>query len=534
METEEGTQLRVPTANVGKLEAQTLKAGEYAIYNGSLVEGTEDLPLEVVVNFSATEAEAGSMADWLVDFNLTFTGMENGSIVADNCYLAGNYGTFGWIAIPTDGMVLEDGVTYPVVAVAGIHLNYNDIVTSVKNFIAAIHIDQAILDANPNLAVNLELVMTDPEDADNKIQVGQDMIYTAEDLKNEEAPLPEALVTPMDKITLEEDEYRVWNGVVSDKESEALVPGEGKLPLEVVVNFKAIDTLEECLAGGYAQWLVDFNITIEGLTNGSFVADDCYLAGNYGSYGWIKIPLDGQTISEGIAYPVVALYDPTLNYKDICKSVKDFTAAIHIDQAILDANPDISVKLELIMTNPTDANDTLQIGEDLIYRFDELFNAVAMIKETGEKFSAFSAALEAAENGQTVALLADCEMATLWLKNGKSLDLNGYTLTTDMVIAATADVNIIDSTDGKGLLIVAAENCALHPANASLPVWVAEGGYRFVDVKLKSQASLTEEGNGYFRFYIAGNDANCALQQAMADGGADNHISVRVTLNWVD
>ena len=63
---------------------------------------------------------------------------------------------------------------------------------------------------------------------------------------------------------------------------------------------------------------------------------------------------------------------------------------------------------------------------------------------------------------------------------------------------------------------------------------MAEGGYRFVNVKLKSQASLTEEGNGYFRFYIAGNDANCALQQAMADGGADNHISVRVTLSWVD
>ena len=55
-----------------------------------------------------------------------------------------------------------------------------------------------------------------------------------------------------------------------------------------------------------------------------------------------------------------------------------------------------------------------------------------------------------------------------------------------------------------------------------------------MDVKLRAHASLTEEGNGYFRFYIAGNDANCALQQAMADGGADNHISVRVTLNWVD
>ena len=53
-------------------------------------------------------------------------------------------------------------------------------------------------------------------------------------------------------------------------------------------------------------------------------------------------------LENGVSYPVVSAYDASLNYKDICKSVKDFTAALHVDQAVLNANPDITVTLELI------------------------------------------------------------------------------------------------------------------------------------------------------------------------------------------
>ena len=176
-----------------------------------------------------------------------------------------------------------------------------------------------------------------------------------------------------------------------------------------------------------------------------------------------------------------------------------------------------------------------QIGEDLIYRFNQLFNnAVAQNSLTGKLYSTIEAALAEAQKGETVILLADHEEKDILIVSGKTLDLNGHKLTAENVSAPFANANIIDSTDGKGIVMIEKDSLAIMQGNASLPVWVAEGGYRFVNVKLKSQASLTEEGNGYFRFYIAGNDANCALQQAMADGGADNHISVRVTLSWVD
>ncbi|MBE6957879.1 MAG: hypothetical protein E7447_01830, partial [Ruminococcaceae bacterium] len=133
--------------------------------------------------------------------------------------------------------------------------------------------------------------------------------------------LPNATVTVKDPTVLTpEDDYMCWPS------GDATV----NRPLQIVMNFKANDTLEECLAGEFSKYLVDFYLTIDGLTNGSIISDGCYLAGNYGTFGWIVIPADGLELENGVSYPIVSGYDATLNYKDICKSVKDFTAAIYI------------------------------------------------------------------------------------------------------------------------------------------------------------------------------------------------------------
>lgn len=530
----------LPQADVTKLSATTLAGGDYMIWPSG--DDTIDRPLEIAVKFAATdsleECLAGAYANWLVDFYLTIEGLSGESIVADNCYLAGNYGSFGWVVIPTDGYVLEEGVTYPIVSQYDASLNYKDICKSVQEFIAAIHIDDAILEANPNMRVKLELKMTDPSNADNKLQIGEDLIYTAAEL-NAETPnaLPKAEVTPMTKVVLEANEYRTWNGIVSDKESEALVPGDEQLPLEVVMNFKAIDTLEDCLAGGYAKWLVDFNITIDGLANGSVVADNCSLAGNYGSFGWIEIPLDGQTIESGVTYPVVANYDASLNYKDICKSVKDFTAAIHIDQAILNANPNMTVTLEMVMTHPI-SGEKVQIGPDYTYGVEALKNSIsAMNKETNELYSSVNDAIDEAASGETVKLLTNFAEENVMVQEKITLDLNGNDLSANTVVVLSEEASIIDSTDGEALLKIAKDNLVVNSTNEYLPVWVEEedvSGYRFTKVSLRQTVKTLVNGDAYFRFYIEGTDANCALQQELADGGADNDIYLQVQLNWVD
>ncbi len=361
----ETTASNYPEAEVTVLDKITLAADEYQIYDGSLKTPTKALSLEVVMNFKANEtveeAADGGFLPWKVDFYLTFDGLASDSFVADNSYLVGNYGSFGWIAIPTDGMEIQNGVTYPVMQAYDANITYKQICDSVKDFTAAIHIDKAILEANPDMTVKLELKMTNPEDETDVITIGEPAVYDVEDLK---PVLPKAEVSVLNRISLTPDQYQIYDGSLK-------TPTEA-LPLEVVMNFKTTETTEEARPSGYLPWKVDFYLTFEGLASDSFVADDCYLAGNYGSFGWIAIPTDGMEIQNGVTYPVVAGYDSNITYKQICDSVKNFTAAIHISDAILDANPDMTVKLELKMTNPEDETDVITIGEPAVYTAEDL------------------------------------------------------------------------------------------------------------------------------------------------------------------
>ena len=157
-----------PTATVNNLGMTTVAAGDYAIWDGSFDSNTEDdgdMPLSFVMQFLADQTEedmaTSPFADWYGDFVLTFTGLENGSFTADNCYLAGHYGSFGWVKIPVDGMVIEDGARYPVMLGVGMGQKYDYICSSVEDFKCALYLAPEILEANPNIQVKLELGVVD-------------------------------------------------------------------------------------------------------------------------------------------------------------------------------------------------------------------------------------------------------------------------------------------------------------------------------------------------------------------------------------
>lgn len=169
--------------------------------------------------------------------------------------------------------------------------------------------------------------------------------------------LPNAKVSKLPALTLAADSYMAWPSGPSDVDR----------PLQIVMNFKANETAEEARPKGFLPWKCDFYLTFTGIKDGTLTADNCYLAGNYGTFGWIVIPADGMPIENGVEYPVVSGYDANITYKQICESVKDFTAAIYVAPEILEANPDFKVKLALKMTNPDDANDVITIGEPAIY-----------------------------------------------------------------------------------------------------------------------------------------------------------------------
>lgn len=236
---------------------------------------------------------------------------------------------------------------------------------------------------------------------------------------------PKAEVSVMGGMTLTQAEhhYMVWPS------GDATIDR----PLEILMNFKALETKEEAAAGGFGDWKTDFYVTVDGLETDTIIADGCYLAGNYGEFGWIVIPMDGVEVVNGVANPIVSMYDPTLNYKDICGSVKDFTAAIHVDPAILAANPNMTVKLELKMTNPVDETDTLVVGEPAVYDAQTLANGIAAQNmETGVCYSTLQAALDEAQAGETVKLLADAVVSSkLILEDSITIDGNGYSIVAD-------------------------------------------------------------------------------------------------------
>ena len=172
-------------------------------------------------------------------------------------------------------------------------------------------------------------------------------------------------------------------------------------PLNVVVKFAAIDTEETVQSSPYKDYITDFNLTFDGLTGDSFVADDCYLAGNYGGYGWWVIPVDGVDVPKGQKIPVMGYYGINLPYSEICTGVKEMTCAIYIDEAVIEANPDMTVTLDLIIRNPENNQET--IINSTTYDADALLGNVAKIGTTGYK--SIEEALKAVKAGETVTIL---------------------------------------------------------------------------------------------------------------------------------
>ena len=156
---------------------------------------------------------------------------------------------------------------------------------------------------------------------------------------------------------------------------------------------------------------------------------------------------------------------------------------------------------------------------------------------TGEIFESVQAALNAAANGETVKLVADATEAVVFISAGKTLDLNGYTLTADLVAASFEGAAIIDSTNGKGLLKVEKDNLSLNEKNPQLPLWYAEG-IRFVEAsfahKLTYQVDKDgKEGNmAYYRFAFEQKELETILDDYLATGISTNNISIRVKASW--
>ena len=176
-----------PAATVENLGSMVVEAGKYFVKNiqGS-GDNSKDMPLQFVMQYTAVQnAEQVAVSpykEWYADFVLSFSGLANGSFVADeNTYLAGFYGETEkwegiWAKVGITGMEITEGTRYPVMLGVGMPQNYEYICAGVEEFLCAMNISSEILNANPNLKVTLELCLVDNSNDDaalNALQKGE-------------------------------------------------------------------------------------------------------------------------------------------------------------------------------------------------------------------------------------------------------------------------------------------------------------------------------------------------------------------------
>ena len=335
----------LPDATVTKLDPFTLTAAEHDYMVWPSGDATVDRPLNVVMNFKANdtleEAQASAYGKFKVDFYLTFTGLADGTITADGCYLAGNYGSYGWIVIPTDGLELESDVSYPVVSAYDANLTYENICDYVKDFTAAIYVTPEILEANPDMEITLELKMVNPENENDVLVVGG-YEYDVFDL----GYIPE-----------------IPTATVTELENEDLT---------FAMNFKA-DTATAAQLAYYGNWYADYVLTInKDVTFNANGGADGWLSGQYDAWSenWVNVPFEDVTVTADeplkimeYAAELMGQSGLKLTYNDVYTSVKDFDCGVFFTDEFLAANPDLVVTLELRMFDPEDETKSYVIGE---------------------------------------------------------------------------------------------------------------------------------------------------------------------------
>jgi len=237
----------MPAATVEKLPAFTLTAERdgYACWPSG--DTTTDRPLDIVMNFLANddgkaEANESGFADWKCDFYLTFSDMAGDSLVADECYLAGNYGGFGWIVIPADGTKIDNNATLPVVAAYDANITYRQVCETVKKFTAAIHVADAVMTANPDLKITLQLKMTNNKDASQELVVGS-YTYGVDDLKG--------MYNPEVKVAENVAVDDVFKATVGSALADAYQTAEGKLGVTVKEKGATFATIDVAAKDDY-------------------------------------------------------------------------------------------------------------------------------------------------------------------------------------------------------------------------------------------------------------------------------------------
>ena len=306
-------------------------------------------------------------------------------------------------------------------------------------------------------------------------------------------------------------------GDVKDTPTDIVVPELPTATVSVIknenltfaMNFKA-DTATQAQLDYYGDWYADYVLTInKDVTFNANGGADGYLSGQYDAWSanWVNVPFENVTLEANKPLKIMEYAAELMNkqglkytYAEVYNAVKDFDCGVFFTEEFLAANPDLEVTLELRMFNYKNEEESYVIGDTYVFRATKI---VAKNKQTEKTYATVAMALSEAKSGETVHLMCNAPgEQTVFIANGKTLDLNGYILEADYLVTGAKGASVTDSSDGKGLLKIAREQLTMV-SNAELPIWDAEAnGYRFANVAFKQQLKNTGDGTATFKFYF--------------------------------
>lgn len=162
--------------------------------------------------------------------------------------------------------------------------------------------------------------------------------------------------------------------------------------------------------------------------------------------------------------------------------------------------------------------------------------AVHQQGDTRVEYDSLEEALAAATGG-TVTLVMDVTEKTVVVKPGVTLDLNGHTLTADLVVGLNGAVITDGGADctGGGLLKTGRETLVYAPGEGQqiVPLWNGESGYIFTKVTI---LELTQDTgvDGTARYMFLPRFSNSEAAALLTDGGLNNGLKFRVCMTWAN
>ena len=302
---------------------------------------------DFAMNFALSalsDKQSDYYGNWYADLKVSFNKDVNLAADGDACVSFRNelIDVTDWTTLPVEYISLAAGETFGLVEYiftvsSGVAYQPNlyDVRDAFPNTDVAVKISPEFMTANPDLIVNVELQITNPENpAETYVLGGYEWGTPA---------LPTATVTPISKEDL-------------------------TFALNFVAEEPAAAQMEY-----YGKWYADFVLTInKDVTFDANGTGDGYLAGQYDAWSknWIYAPIKPVEIKANeplkvmeFAAELMSQKGLKMTYKEIVETIKDFDCGVFFDEEFLAANPDLKVTLDLCIYNPADESESYAIGD---------------------------------------------------------------------------------------------------------------------------------------------------------------------------